>query len=385
MRHENTVFHSLLKLVPWPVFKELVKKHEMDVGVRELTTKTQFIAMLFAQLAGSASLRDLTTALESHPAMLYHAGGKPVRRSTLADANRDRSHAFFDDLFAAVLARGQIGLPRKMRQAVRLIDSTSLRLSSLSSAWARFSKDVFGAKLHVVYALDEERPVYFAVTPANVNDITPAKSIAIEGEATYVFDLGYYDFAWWAALNAQGCRIVTRFKSNTPLAVVAENPVPKDQDVILSDRIGHLPDRLAYARKNPMQDPVREIRIRIETGKILRLLTNDLDAPAQEIADLYKSRWQIELFFRWIKQMLKIKRFLGTSENAVRIQVAVALIAFLLLRMAQHLYRFAGAHLGFARLIRATLTHRRHIAHLLDPPATSPQSKDQMILEFVPC
>ena len=317
--------------------------------------------------------------------MLYHAGGKPVRRSTLADANRDRSHAFFDDLFAAVLARGQIGLPRKMRQAVRLIDSTSLRLSSLSSAWARFSKDVFGAKLHVVYALDEERPVYFAVTPANVNDITPAKDIAIEGDATYVFDLGYYDFAWWAALDAQGCRIVTRFKSNTPLAVVAEMAVPKGQDAILSDRIGHLPDRLTCSRKNPMRDPVREVKVRIDTGKVLRILTNDLDAPAQEIADLYRSRWQIELFFRWIKQMLKIKRFLGTSENAVRIQVAVALIAFLLLRIAQHLYRCAGAPLAFARLIRATLTHRRQIAHLLDPPGTSSQSKDQMIMEFAPC
>ena len=385
MRHENTVFHGLLKLVPWPQFKELVKKHEMDAGVRGLTTKSQFIAMLFAQLAGSASLRDLTTTLESHPAMLYHAGGKVVRRSTLADANRDRSHAFFDELFAAVLARSQTGLPRKMRQAVRLIDSTSLRLSSLSSAWARFSKDVFGAKLHVVYALDEERPVYFALTPANVNDITPAKSIAIEGGATYVFDLGYYDFAWWAALDAQGCRIVTRFKSNTPLAVVAENVVPNGQDFILCDRIGHLPARLTYARKNPMQDPVREICIRIETGKILRLLTNDLDAPARDIADLYKSRWQIELFFRWIKQMLKIKRFLGTSENAVRIQVAVALIAFLLLRMAHRLFAFEGKPLTFARLVRATLTHRRSLAELLHPPKPSPQSKNQMIMELAPC
>jgi hypothetical protein len=385
MHCENTVFHNLLKLVPWPVFKELVKKHGMDEHVRGLPTKAQFIAMLFAQLAGSASLRDLVTTLESHPAMLYPAGGKPVRRSTLADANRDRSHAFFDELFAAVLAQGAVGLPRKMRQAVRLIDSTSVKLSSLSSAWARFSNGVFGAKLHVVYALDEERPVYFAVTPANVNDITPAKSIKIEAQATYVFDLGYYDFAWWAALDAQGARIVTRFKSNTPLAVVAETAVPKNQDLILSDRIGHLPDRLAYSRKNPMQDPVREIRIRIETGKTLRLLTNDLDAPAQEIADLYKSRWQIELFFRWIKQMLKIKRFLGTSENAVRIQIAVALIAFLLLRIAQAFYKVAESPLTFARLIRATLTHRRAITGFLAPPGKTPQNNAQMIMDFAPC
>jgi hypothetical protein len=384
MRLENTVFHNLLKLVPWGVFKQLVKKHGMDERVRELPAKGQFVAMLFAQLAGSASLRDLVTTLESHPAMLYAAGGKPVRRSTLSDANRDRSHAFFDDLFSAVLAHSHTGLPRQMRQAVRLIDSTSIKLSALSS-WARFCDGVFGAKLHVAYALDEERPVYFEVTAANVNDITPAKSIKIDPQATYVFDLGYYDFAWWAALDAQGARIVTRFKSNTPLAAVAEMPVPKNQNLILSDRIGHLPERLAYSRMNPMQDPVREICIRIETGKTLRLLTNDIDADAKEIADLYKSRWQIELFFRWIKQMLKIKRFLGTSENAVRIQIAVALIAFLLLRSAEALHNFAQGPLTFARLVRATLTHRRAISGLLAPPREKPQNKAQMLLDFVPC
>ena len=386
MRHENTVFASLLKLIPRATFNALVKKHGMDVGVRGLTTRAQFCAMLFAQLSGAVSLRDLVTSLQSHKPLLYHAGIKDeVHRSTLADANRDRSHAFFDDLFTALLAELPCGLPRNMRQTVRLIDSTSLRLSALSSGWARFSKGVFGAKLHVVYDPNEDRPVYFVTTPANVNDITPAKTIAIEPEATYVFDLGYYDFAWWAALDAQGCRIVTRFKSNTPLSVAAESPVAKNQDFILSDRIGHLPERLAYARKNPLQDPVREIRIRIDTGKILRLFTNDLDAPAQEIADLYKARWQIELFFRWIKQTLKIRHFLGTSENAVRIQVAVALIAFLLLRAAQKLHRLAVSPLTFARLVRTALIQRRPIARLLQPPAGRPQSQNQMLMDFAIC
>ena len=169
---------------------------------------------------------------------------------------------------------------------------------------------------------------------ANVNDITAAQQMPIEPGATYVFDLGYYDYAWWAELDAAGCRIVTRFKSNTPLDVVEELPVAEG-GTILSDRIGLLPARQASSRRNPMQDPVREVRVRTETGKILRILTNDLDASAEEIADLYKRRWAIELFFRWVKQTLKITRFLGTSENAVRIQIAVALIAFLLLRLAQ--------------------------------------------------
>jgi hypothetical protein len=385
MRHENTVFASLLNLIPRELFDQLVKKHRMDEGVRGLTTRAQFSAMLFAQLSGAASLRDLVTSLGTNKAFLYHAGIRDeVKRSTLADANRDRAHAFFDDLFAALVARLPVALPRKMRQTVRLIDSTNLRLSSLSSGWARFSGGLFAAKLHVVYDPNDERPVYFVTTPANVNDITPAKAIAIEPQATYVFDLGYYDFAWWAALDAQGCRLVTRLKKNTRLNVVAQSEVEKDS-AILSDRIGHLPARLTFSRKNPFQDPVREICLRIDGGAVLRLITNDLDAPAQEIADLYKSRWQIELFFRWIKQFLKIRHFFGTSENAVRIQVAVALIAFLLLRAAQAAHALAASALTFARLIRTALLQRRPIASLLDPPDFPAQSQNQLTLELRPC
>lgn len=385
MRHERTVFASLLKLIPYATFNALVKKHGMDVRVRGLTTRAQFCAMLFAQLSGAASLRDLVTSLSAHKTLLYHAGIKDeVRRSTLADANRLRSHAFFDDLFAALLTELPAGLPRKMRAAVRLIDSTNLRLSTLSSGWAQFSNGVFAAKLHVVYDPNADRPVFFVTTPANVNDITPAKAITVEPEATYVFDLGYYDFGWWAALDAQGCRLVTRLKKNTRLTVVAENKVAKS-GAIVSDRIGHLPNRLTFSRKNPFHDPVREICVRIDGGKVLRLMTNDLDAPAQEIADLYKSRWQIELFFRWIKQTLRIKHFLGVSENAVRIQVAVALITFLLLRAAQTVYRVGASPLTFARLIRTALTHRRPIARLLHPPDERPQSHNQLTLELAPC
>lgn len=384
MRHQNTVYHSVLKVIPRGEFDRLVKKHGMDFRTRGLSTWTQFVALLFAQLAGTVSLRDLVTSLQSHLGMLYHLGAKPVRRSSLADANRERSHVFFDELFAALLARLPARLPRRMRQAVRLIDSTSLRLNRLSSSWARFSNGVFGAKLHVVYDPHAARPVYFVVTKANVNDITPAKAITIEAGGVYVFDLGYYDFGWWTLLDAQGCLIVTRFKKNTPLEIVAENKVPKDSN-ILSDRIGHLAQRLAFSRKNPFQDPVREIRVRIQGGKILRLFTNDLNAPAQEIADLYKSRWEIELFFRWIKQALRIKRFLGASENAVRIQIAIALIAFLLLHAAHAILGITHNLLAFMRVIRANLTHRRPVQQLWKPPDDHEPQTTQMQLELATC
>jgi len=203
----------------------------------------------------------------------------------------------------------------------------------------------------------------------------------IEPGATYVFDLGYYDYSWWAKLDAAQCRIVTRFKANTPLAVVEELAVPRGGN-ILSDHIGFLPARQAKSRCNPMQDAVREVHLVTETGKVLRLLSNDLDATANEIADLYKRRWAIELFFRWVKQILRITRFLGTSENAVKIQIAVALIAFLLLRLAQAAQKIVHSPLAFARLVRANLMHRRALNRLLqiDPPP--PSNPDQLALQW---
>ena len=153
---------------------------------------------------------------------------------------------------------------------------------------------------------------------------------------------------------------------------------------VLSDRIGHLPQRMARHRKNPFQDPVRELRVTTETGKELRILTNDLDAPAEEIADLYKRRWQIELFFRWIKQTLKIRHFLGASENAVHIQAAVALIAFLLLRLAQDTAKTVKSPLAFARLVRANLMHRRPIDALLKKPPPIIRDARQLDLSFTP-
>jgi hypothetical protein len=263
----------------------------------------------------------------------------------------------------------QAGYRRKIGDCVRLIDSTSVQLNNLSDKWATFSAGVCGAKAHIIYDPDANQPLYLMVTPSNVNDITAAKEMPIDAGATYVFDLGYYDYGWWATLDEAGCRIVTRLKSNTPFKVEEDRTVPPGSS-ILSDRTGYLPKRLAASRRNPMPGLVREVKVMIDTGKVLRIFTNDLKASAQEIADLYKRRWAIELFFRWVKQTLKISHFLGTSENAVRIQITVALIAFLLLRLAHDANKIVASPLAFARLIRANLMHRRPIADLLKPPPT---------------
>ncbi len=381
MRHKNSVLHDLLKHVPWAAFDRLVKDHGSDARVRRLTTKSQLVALLYGQLSGASSLREIEAGLESHALRLYHLGAEPARRSTLADANALRPAGVFTELFAHLAARAHRGLRRKIADATYLIDATVLPLNGLSADWARFSHMTIGAKLHLIYDPDADRPIYAAVSPAKVNDITAAKAMPIEPGATYVFDLGYYDYGWWAKLDTAGCRIVTRFKTNTPLAVVAELPVSRDT-AVLSDRIGHLPARQSHGRRNPFQDPVREVRVRTETGTVLRVLTNDLDASAQEIADLYKRRWAIELFFRWVKQTLKITRFLGTSENAVRIQIAVALIAFLLLRLAQATQKAIHSPLAFARLVRANLMHRRRIDRLLDFEPTVPLHPVQVEIQW---
>jgi IS4 transposase len=370
MPHQNTVIHAVLKHLPWHCLDRAVEKYGADDLSRKLTTKQHVIALLYGQMSGAASLREIVAGLESHAVRLYHVGSGAVKRSTLSDANNHRPWQVFGDLCTDMLAQAHRGLRRALKDAVRLIDSTSVKLSSLSADWATFSTDVFGAKAHIVYDPHADRPIYFAVTPAKVNDITVAKAMPIEPGMTYVYDLGYYDFSWWAALDEAGCRFVTRLKKNTPFTAMHENSMPEGCNNIISDRIGHLPKRLAKSRKNPLQVPVREIVVVSDSGVPLRIVTNDLDAPAAEIAGLYKQRWQIELFFRWVKQTLRIKRFIGVSENAVRIQIAMALIAFLLLRLAQAAQTTVQSPLAFARLVRANLMHRRPLDRLLQPPPT---------------
>jgi hypothetical protein len=387
MRHHNTLLHDVLKPMPWGRFDRLVEKHDADKGVRRLSTKTQLVTLLHAQLSGATSLREIVTTFESHHARLYHLGVEAPRRSTLADANRDRPAALFAELFDLILKQAQPGLRRHAREAIRLIDATVLPLGRLSESWASYEANAPGAKLHVVFDPDAAVPVHFAVTARRINDITPAKAMPIEAGATYVFDLGYYDYAWWARLCAHGCRFVTRLKKNTPTRLVAEREVTESAAArgIIADRVVLLPKRLKGTRAHPLQAELREVHVVIATGKTLRIVSNDLQAPAEALADLYKTRWQIELFFRWGKQTLKIRKFLGTSENAVRIQLAVALIAYLLLRIAHAAQRLIASPLAFARLVRANLMHWRSIAdlgHPEPPPDTQAEISRQLSLRL---
>jgi len=378
MRHQNSVFHSILKHVPWVEFDRLVAAHKADARLRRLTTKSQFVALLYGQLSGASSLREIVTGLQSHAMRLYHVGAMSAQRSTLADANAQRVPI---RVCWRAGASDDAGAPRTAPEAGRSHLSDRCDRSASEHAERRLgavSHKAVGVKLHVIYAPDADRPIYAVMSPANVNDITVAQAVPITRGTTYVL-------TWAITISPGGPNwmprdaIVTRFKSNTPLAAVADLPVPSG-GTILSDRIGHLPRRQCQRRQNPFQGPVREVRVTTERGKVLRILCNDLDATAEEIADLYKRRWAVELFFRLVKQTLKITRFLGTSENAVRIQIAVALIAFLLLRLAQPALRALASLLAFARLVRANLMHRRPLDQLHRPPI--PINHRQLILEL---
>ncbi len=381
MRHQDSVFGSILKHVPWSQFERLVARHGSDARIRRLTTKSQLLALLYGQLSGATSLRDIVTGLESHAARLYHLGAGSVRRSTLADANTLRPAAVFCELFGELVKQAHRGLRRAVEGTTYLIDATVVPLSALCADWARFSANSCGAKAHLIYDPDADCPVFFSVTAANVPDVVVGKAMPIVPGATYAFDKGYYDFGWWAKLDAAGCRFVTRLKANTPFAVERKRFL-EPGGIILSDQIGHLPTRLARSRRNPMDKPVRGIDVVADNGKVLRILTNDLDAAAQDIADLYQRRWAIELFFRWVKQTLKIRHFLGTSENAVRIQIAVALIAFLLLRLVQHALKITQSPLTYARLVRANLMHRRSLDRLLAPDLAPEPDTSQMAIQW---
>ena len=368
MRHENSVMGQILKLIPWGRFGTSVDNHDADRCVRKFSTKSQLIALLHAQLSGASSLREIVTAMTSHGARIYHLGTAAPKRSTLADANALRPAIVFAELFGDLLNQAHPGLRRHAKEAIRLIDASRVTLNSLSRGWAHYDATCDGMKLHVVYDPGAAVSVHFAVSPARENDMVQAKEMPIEAGATYVFDLGYCSFLWWFKLHAAGCRFVTRLRKNSPVQMVQERSVAEGGNIV-ADRIVRVRERLQHTRRNPLAGiDLREVHVVIETGKTLRLVTNDLTSPAEVIAGLYKTRWEVELFFRWIKQTLKIRKFLGTSENAVRIQIAAALIAYLLLRMAHAGQNPGLSLLTFTRLVRANLMHLRPIHDLDQPP-----------------
>ena len=375
MRYQSTVFGQLLKAVPRGWFEREAGRHHSGRAKRSLSSWGHLVTMVLAQLSGTRSLRDLERMLERHPGVLSHLGLGRVARSTLADANAGRPASLFEAVAARLCA--EAGGGKVTKQALRLIDATRIVAGKRVAAWAQG-----GVKLHLGLDPQAERPTWFAVTGERVNDITAAKAMPIEAGVTYVFDKGYYDFSFWADLHEKGCRFVTRLKTNSPTRQVRERKPAGDN--ILFDRTARLSERLSGQRRNPFQARVRLIGVRLDNNRQITLLSNDLNAPASRIAALYKARWQIELYFKWIKQNLKLQHFLGASKNALTIQIMAALIAFLLLRRAAHQNRAKLGLQAIARLMPTTLLTRRPIQHLIveKPPPETNNEKRQLELAY---
>ena len=354
--YRNTRFGELLKGVSRGFFDRLVERTGADKHSKGFSTWDQLLVMGYGQLSGSTSLRSLLSRFNCHERQHYHLGTRVIKRSTLADANAKRDPEVFKALCEALLQQTHRRLRREGRELLYLLDSTPIPLRGPAYAWAEAQKTsrIQGLKLHMLYAPEAEVPVCAELSAANVNDIAEARALPIEAGATYVFDKGYCDYQWWHQIDQQGARFVTRFKHNASVALVHSNAVPAEaQAVIIEDSQVRLANRYpGGGRTNPYQQPLRRIAVhRPDKATPLVLATNDLESPARDIAELYKARWGIELFFKWLKQNLKIKRFLGRSENAVRIQLLIALITYLLVDRYRRRHRIrTSLHLLVAEL-----------------------------------
>ncbi len=379
VRYQDTVFGELLKVVPRRVFAAIVSRHDGDRYDKEFDSWDHLVALLFAQLGGVSSLRELSAVWNVQSAAHYHLGTGPVSRSTLSDANQRRPPTIFAEIFSHLTGLASRTLRRKGQEVMRLIDATPIPLTSLSQ-WAEWNGRTRGMKAHVVYDPDGDRPVYLEITPSTVNDVLIGRDLPIEPGATYVFDKAYVDYAWWSRLHSAGCIFVTRPKTNVKLEVIEDRRLDQSatQAGIVSDAIV----RLSSQQRSRLPIQLRRIEVRRDDGRILTIMSNDVFRSATIIAGVYRKRWQIELLFRWIKQHLKIGKFLGRSENAVRLQIYAALIAYLLLRLAASQNRSSLPPIRFANLVRTQIFERKTLDRI-DKPHKNPQSIEKIPNQFV--
>jgi putative transposase len=377
MRFADSIFASLLKPIDRRQFQKVVDQHEGDAYDKSFKSWDHLVALVYAQLARIEGLRALEAGFNANPQHHYHLGTSELCRSTLSDANARRPAGVFADVFAMLAASADRQTRREGAEMVRLIDSSPIPLDKVCK-WAKWNGRTRGMKLHVVYDPLADVPTCVEITPANVNDVEIGARTAIKAGTTYVFDKGYCRFDWWKKINDCAAFFVTRAKVNMRLRAIRRRPLRKrkgDGFKILTD------DEVVLASKGNagLPIPLRRIKVRREDGGVITLITNDLKSTAIEIAALYKSRWQIELLFRWIKQHLDIRKFLGVNENAIRLQILAAMIAYLLLRIAARINCITMLPIRLAELVSQFLFTRRSLATITKPPPVNPSSRQPSI------
>lgn len=366
MNQGKYVFAQLAEFLPQRVFDGIVKKYDGDKYVKHFSCWNQLLCMLFGQLTNRDSLRDLIIALEAHSKKSYHLGlGKSVTRSNLAKANQSRNSRIFEE-FAYHL----ISIARNKRASedfaikgkVYAFDSSTIDLCLSVFWWAKFRKTKGGIKLHTLFDITTQIPAFIHITPAAVNDMNAMDHLIYEEGAYYVFDRGYVDFSRLYTITQRKAFFVIRAKSSLKYHRIYSSKVDKMTGV-LCDQTGLLTG--FYTAKDYPQKLRRVKYYDKENDRTFVFLTNNMEITASQIALLYKNRWQIELFFKWIKQHLKIKSFWGTSENAVRIQVYSAIIAYCLVAIVAEALKSDRSTYEILQVIGISLLDKTPVSELL--------------------
>ena len=370
MRYSDSIFGHILKPISRRWFDGMVSRHDADAYDKSFRSWDHLALLVFAQLGGIDSLRGLEVAWNANANHHYHLGAGKISRSTVSDANARRPPAVFTETFAMLSRLAGHRSKREGEALLSLIDSSPIPLGKLID-WAKWNGRIRGLKLHVVYEPACDNPTHIEITDANINDMEIGEQFPIKPGFTHVFDKGYCKYRWWTAIHEADATFVTRQKTTSRFRAVCWRKLKKrcgDGFRIVDDA------EVKFVSKgdSTLAIPMRRIRVRRDDGSKITLLTNDMERPAVEIAGFYKARWQIELLFRWIKQHLHIRNFLGRNPNAIRLQLVAAMIAFILMRLAARENLLKIPIIRFADLLATRLFMRLTIAQIDKPPDVHP-------------
>ena len=382
MPHCNTIFSQILKLVPRHEFETLAKQHHSGRSFRTASRWSQFVTLAMAQLAGRISLRDIVENVSAQAHRLYHLGSAKLTRSNLSRINEDKPYALYEALAGKLLNRCQRMAPGhkfRFKNPLYSLDASTIDLCLSVFPWASFRSTKGAIKLHVGLNHDGYLPEFVTITEGKTSDVEMVRTLTFPSGSIVVVDRGYNDYDWYNQLTEKDVFFVTRLKDNAQYRVINRQPDLKNKG-LTSDQTIRLTS-IQAAKKCPSR--LRRVGYRdIDTGKHYIFLTNNFKLAARTIADIYKARWQVELFFKWIKQNLKIKSFIGTSKNAVMTQIWIAMCVYLLLAFIKFQSRMNKTMQQILRLLQLNLFEKRDLMALLrgDPHNLNHSSHIQMSL-----
>ena len=367
MNKSKYVFAQLIEFLDSDKFRHLVDKYDGNRYVKHFTCWNQLLALMFGQLSNRESLRDLIVALEAHQSKRYHLGlgREPIAKTTFATANQNRDYRIFEEFAFYMMdqARSKRAVDIfKLKGKVYAFDSTTIPLCLSVFWWAKFRKKKGGVKAHVLYDLESQVPAYFHITTASVHDSKAMKEIPYESGSYYVFDRGYNAFKELYRIHQHESFFIVRAKKNLQYKCIKwRRRMPRnvltDSEIMLTD----------YITSKKYKEKLRLVKFYDEEqGREFSFLTNAFHLSSLEVADLYKNRWQIELFFKWLKQHLKIKKFWGRTENAVRIQISAAIIAYCLVAIVQHDMRLERSTYEVLQILSISLTDKTPLNELFE-------------------